>query len=254
MKKILLNTIKYLVPYNLEGYMYYFMSFVMLKGKPIEAVSSINYGNKVLEYSFKQFVQHKCIFFHIPKSAGISVTLALFGNLGGGHKNAQFFKCLFAKSFSSYYKFAFVRNPYTRLVSAYEYLRKADSDFLNDKKFKENVLNKFQTFDDFVEFWLFDNFYKSQAPHFRTQFSFISLNGKVVVDFLGRYERLNDDFQKVANHLNIKTKLPTENVTVYDKQSYFEKYYYNQKTVALVQEIYKVDFEHFGYSKDVMKI
>ncbi len=244
----------YLVPYHLEGYISYFISFIMHKGKPIEAVSSINYGNKVLEYSFKQFVQHKCIFFHIPKTAGLSVTLALFGNLGGGHKNAQFFKCLFGKSFSSYYKFAFVRNPFTRLVSAYEHLKKTDSYFLGDKVFSEKVLNNFETFDEFVELWLVDNFYKSEAPHFRTQFSFINLNGKVVLDFLGRYERLNDDFQKVANFLNIKTELPTENITQYDKQSYFEKYYLNQKTVALVQEIYKDDFEHFGYSKDVNNI
>ena len=252
-KKTIHQAIKTLVPMRFEGYYQYLLEYYRHKGKVVEKVATVDYHGKQLDYSYQGLVENKCIFFHIPKTAGISVSLALFGNLGGGHENAQFYKCLFGKSFDSYYKFAFVRNPYTRLVSAYEYVKNGNSAFGGDKLFKKQVLDKYETFDDFVQFWLKDNFHKSR-PHFRTQFSYINLNGKVVVDFLGRYETLNEDFQKVAEHLNIETNLPTENVTQYDKRSYYEKYYSNEKTVAVVQKIYSDDFETFGYSTDANEI
>ena len=36
-------------------------------------------------FSFAQFDAFRCIFVHIPKAAGVSVSKSLFGNLGGGH-------------------------------------------------------------------------------------------------------------------------------------------------------------------------
>ena len=251
-KKTLHQAIKALVPRSLEGYYRYFLAFYGHKRNFIDRVTTVDYHGKELEYSYKGFVYHKCIFFHIPKTAGISVSMALFGNLGGGHANAQFYKCLFRKSFSEYYKFTFVRNPYIRLVSAYEYIKNGKSAFWGDKLFKKNILDKYETFDDFVEFWLEDNYYKS-ISHFRTQFSYINLNGKIVVDFLGRYENIESDFEVVKKQLNINTILEYENKTNYNKADYYKTYYSNPKTAVIVQQIYKDDFKNLGYSFDIPK-
>ena len=76
-------------------------------------------------YSFKPFDQCGCIFIHIPKCAGVSVSKALFGNLAGGHSRVVDYQLVFnSNEYSNYFKFTFVRNPWDRLVSAFFFLKK----------------------------------------------------------------------------------------------------------------------------------
>ena len=59
------------------------------------------------------FLEKKCVFFHIPKTAGISISNALFGDVKWGHRSVNFYKSYYGeKVFNSLYKFCFVRNPY----------------------------------------------------------------------------------------------------------------------------------------------
>ena len=75
----------------------------------------------------KVFDKKKCIFFHIPKTAGISLVKALFGDLDWGHRDVKYYRNVFnKKKFDSYFKFTFVRNPYDRLFSAYSFLKKEE--------------------------------------------------------------------------------------------------------------------------------
>ena len=54
--------------------------------------------------------EHQCIFIHIPKAAGTSVTLTLFGK---GSRHVPWFEYYQAnpRKFRKYFKFAFVRIP-----------------------------------------------------------------------------------------------------------------------------------------------
>ena len=74
----------------------------------------------------------KCIFIHIPKTAGTSIEqfikdndrnpIILLGVRNGRsmhHFSALEIKSLFPDLFKKYYKFSFVRNPYDRLLSEY---------------------------------------------------------------------------------------------------------------------------------------
>lgn len=75
-------------------------------------------------YSYKPLDNLKCIFVHIPKTAGISISRSIFGNLGGGHTKIRDYELIFsAKDFNNYFKFTFVRNPWDRIFSAYRFLK-----------------------------------------------------------------------------------------------------------------------------------
>ena len=79
--------------------------------------------NPDTEFSLVECFKLRCIFFHIPKTAGLSLSAALFGNRGLGHIDVRTARILFGeRRFSSFFKFCFVRNPWDRLVSAYHYL------------------------------------------------------------------------------------------------------------------------------------
>lgn len=69
------------------------------------------------------FDKYKCIFIHVPKTAGVSVAKSLLGK-PTVHWSALNCRLIFGKEdFNNYFKFSFVRNPFTRLISAYEFLR-----------------------------------------------------------------------------------------------------------------------------------
>ena len=65
--------------------------------------------------------QYRCIFIHIPKTGGKSVH-RFFGTNWQDHKDiSRYAEELTPETFTSYYKFAVVRNPWNRLVSGYNY-------------------------------------------------------------------------------------------------------------------------------------
>src|SRR5258708_2253062 len=65
----------------------------------------------------------RCIFIHIPKPGGSSMAAALFGEAS---RHVPYFEYEQAnpRKFRQFFKFAFVRNPWDRLVSTYWFLRK----------------------------------------------------------------------------------------------------------------------------------
>ncbi len=112
------------------------------------------------QHSYRPYDQHKCIFVHVPKSAGISVSMSLFGNLSGGHVPIRTYSLVFNKvEFDNYFKFAFVRNPWDRVASGYFYLRDGSglSAFSADPGLLERskaILNAYPDFDSFVRGWI----------------------------------------------------------------------------------------------------
>ncbi len=202
--------------------------------------------NKSGEFSLKGFDQHKCIFIHIPKTAGISISKALFGNRSGGHKSTRFYKQIFGVFiFNSYFKFSFVRNPYSRLVSAYNFLMKGGFCKKHKKWVEENISN-YESFHDFVTMWLNEENINN-ISHFRPQFNYVcDKNDKVEIDFIGRFENLEEDFQKVCRILDIDTELPHINSS---NTTQHWKTFYNNETLKIVERVYKKDFDIFGYDK-----
>lgn len=199
-------------------------------------------------YSFEGFFDKNCIFIHIPKAAGISINKSLFKNYGGGHRPAIHYKMLFKnKDFKNMYKFTFVRNPYDRLFSAYNYLNKGGFN-KRDRDWKKKHLTNINSFEEFVMQWLSAKNIKRNL-HFIPQYKFIytPFSLKKLVDFVGYYENLDHDYHQVLKRLSINEeleKLNTNNIT----GSY--KDHYSKEMKDKVSALYKVDLKLFKYDFD----
>jgi chondroitin 4-sulfotransferase 11 len=210
-------------------------------------IRSIGDGAKAVTYSLRPFDEHRCIFVHIPKAAGISVNMALFGNLAGGHSDAPYYRRVFGRDFWRYFKFTFVRNPYTRLVSAYEFFRRGGHPaWASNQRFRDEILSEYVDFSDFVLRWLTPRDLWPE-PHFRPQHEFLELGGRLVMDFVGRVERIEDDFTTVCGRLGIQAHLGRLNETR-DGHAALGEYYSSDAVERRVRDFYARDFELFGYS------
>jgi hypothetical protein len=203
-------------------------------------------------YSLKPFKDNKCIFVHIPKAAGISVCKALFSNLAGGHRTVANYQIVFPKKeFDDFFKFTIVRNPWSRLYSAYTFLKKGGINS-EDKKWAEQNLSEFGDFNEFVKKWV-NSFNINKYIHFIPQYRFLCLPNSedLQVDFIGYFETLETDFTHISESVfGKKLRLTHENNTFVrsEKESYIS--FYNEESIQIVAQVYKKDIELLGYSFD----
>jgi len=227
--------------------------------------------------------QYQCIFVHIPKNAGQSIEHVFLDLLGlnwetraplllrpndrpelGPPRLAHLkadeyvrFKYLTQEMFDDYFKFAFVRNPWSRMVSIYKFLG-------HDKNidFRTFMLSVFKNY-------IFEHQHWFVGP----QSDFVySKEGELLVDYLGRFEDLQNGFDFVCNQIGLPTtKLPhvnksENNDSMHDlaeiqktrgpdqvpgtgKPTDYENYqdYYDQDTIDCVAQLYRKDIMLFGY-------
>lgn len=133
-----------------------------------------------------------------------------------------------------YFKFAFVRNPWDRMVSAYFYA-------------KEYLGLSMGRFDEFIKEKAWDEYGEAIDPHWEPQHEFIRFNDRFIVDFIGRFENLDADFTEACHQIGIKPcQLPHVNAT----QHADYKEYYTDELRQIVAEKYAKDIELFGYEFD----
>jgi len=175
--------------------------------------------------------EHKCTFFHIPKTAGISVCNALgIGEENIGHSR----ELVLTSDIVNYFTFTFVRNPWDRLVSAYCYLMQGGRNrfdvqdklkYLGNCSFRECVLR----LDDIRE-----------QQHFQYMSYWLPRH----VDFVGKFERLQEDFNVVCDRIGLKhIELPHVNRGLHNDY----KSYYDDETWEIVANKYAGDIQRFGY-------
>jgi hypothetical protein len=204
-------------------------------------------------YSLRPFDEHRCIFVHIPKCAGVSVCRALFGNLAGGHKTIGQYQIIFSRTeFESYFKFTFVRNPWDRLFSAYNFLSRGGMT-KRDREWAKKNLAAFSSFDDFVKRWLNPSSIH-QYIHFLPQHSFICTpsGAGLAVDFLGFFENLDEDMEHVARALRPGGEISVghENKTTGGGREIDFREAYTEETREIVSRVYQKDIELLGYAFD----
>ncbi len=185
------------------------------------------------------FLEKKCVFFHIPKTAGISISNSLFGDVKWGHRSVNFYKSHYGeKVFNSLYKFCFVRNPYDRLFSAYTFLKEGGINN-QDLEFSNSYLQEFASFDEFV----LKGLEKEEIlnwVHFKPQYTFVcDENDNIVMDFIGKMENLKADFNTVCKHLNVKSELQKLNVSSPKKNEFSEE------VKEMIKLKYQKDFNLF---------
>ncbi|BBG65157.1 alpha-2,3-sialyltransferase [Hydrogenimonas sp.] len=199
--------------------------------------------------TYKRFDETQSIFIHIPKAAGISTIKSLYGERanGIGHRPYTHFIFVYGeKAYNRYFKFSFVRNPWDRLYSAYKFLKKGGISE-PDVIFNETTLINYDTFESFVMEWV--NAENVQTYfHFIPQYQFIySPEFELMVDFVGRFENLNEDYEKIREKIGTGEHLKHLNKTKDKKENDYREVY-TPEMAEKVAEVYKKDIELFGYS------
>ena len=183
--------------------------------------------------------EHKCIFIHIPKTAGESIEIALSGktfNQPGKeydghpekHWSAKKIKQVYPKEFANYFKFSIVRNPWDRFLSWVYYLnRKYDR---NTSTFREYMYQDLK--NDYI-------IYRSNT------YNMLFIGGELAVDLVLRFENLANDFLKLEKILEGSSlTLPHSNISKRDLH-YSEEYdYYCYEFIAQSQ---KFEINYFNY-------
>ncbi len=221
--------------------------------------------------------QHKCIFIHIPKTGGTSIEKKLghFRDLRYGvqdHRNIReirprtFFdkagllfsrnshfsriqflraplrsfrhseRTLSKEQFDNYFKFAFVRNPWDRMHSWYCHVmrveeHKRDMKLSDDCSFKEFILD-----------------HQDVNYGFLSQLHWIEdYGGSIPLDFIGRFESLQKDFDHVAERIG----LPNSNLPHLLKRKnlpYIQAY--DSELRDFVANHFEREIRLFGYTFD----
>lgn len=164
------------------------------------------------------------------------------------------------KSFS----FVFVRNPYDRAVSSWQHicrmLRKGNL-IADRSQIKLNLVTFFSkvstklfhrpvtegiSFDDFLYFLESEMLVGGAKWHSTEQYIHLTdPDGKIIVDFVGRYENLQNDFTKICETLGIQAAQLPYLKRAKSRREY--THYYNGTRKKIIEKIYKKDIELFGY-------
>jgi hypothetical protein len=214
-------------------------------------------------------IKHRFLFVHIAKTGGTSVRASLqrlrrrdpwywpmflcsrFSHLSGHRiatKLPRHAKIVAAKEmlprdfFDELFKFAFVRNPWDLQVSSFHHIRRERPQYLGGHADFEGFLR-----------WKLDQ----QRPyqyHLNTSIELqsdylIDLRGDLVVDFIGRYERLETDFAEACRRIGIARPDLSHKRKATDRQQDYRSYY-SDATAELVGEHFRRDIELLGYSFD----
>ena len=199
------------------------------------------------------------VFIHVPKVAGTTIRHVLrqlkwerYRDVEGG----------MTQKHVDGFKFAFVRNPWDRMVSAYHFAKSQQLPMLsrpfipNDNPRRTKLRFRDEQGRDCgyscVEFTTFENFVLHDAcldgeftnDHWRAQSDFITDDDKMIVDFVGRFENLQEDFNEVCKHIGtgvwgLQHKMGTEHKP-------YATYYTNELIESVAQQ-YERDIELFGY-------
>ncbi|ECK7891618.1 alpha-2,3-sialyltransferase [Campylobacter coli] len=202
---------------------------------------------------FKDFHdKYKCIFIHVPKVAGSSIERVIYQTDKWlvGHVKASDLRNFDKDKFDSYFSFGFVRNPYDRVVSAYHYLKNDSPDPCDIKWGRLHINNL--TFEEFI-LSLQDEEFKEEIlskNHFSFQYKYLcDKNMNILVNFIGKFEKLDNDFKKILNILRRKDSL----VHINKSKHLNYRDYYNSQTYKIIREIYRDDFEIFDYDLEDKK-
>jgi len=206
--------------------------------------------------------EKKFIFIHVQKNAGISIERILLNEFPGSkvwhgrHGRAlDGLAEMSPESWEEYFSFAFVRNPWDRMVSWYAMIDEAKKQLSLFRRFRKKpfrselwnyAISHSHDFESFLENCtdtVFDlgchkSFVFNQADYLTDK------NGNMVVDFVGRFESLPADTDHIFGQLGLNSaSLPKLNQS---RHTHYSQWY-NAKTRQLVEDRFAKDIALFGY-------
>lgn len=232
--------------------------------------------------------KYKFVFIHNPRTGGTSIRTALMPHLGPeditGLQSYPYYlhataselrKTLGRKLWRQYYTFAFVRNPWDKLVSQFSFFSQTKDMEQLLPDFHQKFNDTFKNFDDWCHYlaannrrsrwWLhqlvkrismlreilekiigknFNMWCKVHPlPWFANTRFVTGASRRSMLDFVGRYESLDNDFKRVCEAIGLDISLPHVNKTRYIDY----RAYYTDETRELIGKVFKKDIQFFGY-------
>jgi chondroitin 4-sulfotransferase 11 len=188
------------------------------------------------------------------------------------HKWAAVMREILGKDlWDDYFTFAFVRNPYDMILSLY-CMYTQYPEYTNPKQHSDlyHPWNQYSCFTDFIrcmgqkshqpdDIWqhqleeigvttqmnIWNDIENLQTSYLTESWKGRDGMGSILVDYVGRFENLDEDFHFVCDHLGLpRLELPSMGTT---KHEYFSELY-DDKAEAIVSEHFKMDLDRFGYT------
>lgn len=150
------------------------------------------------------------------------------------HSPAEAVRRYFPYEWNNYYKFCFVRNPFDQALSEYFYQTRG--------------LERDVSFSHFLKAMLGEVDDPEIVPHgFKSNWSLFTHNDEPIVDYIGKYENLEEDFGFVCQHLGIpcQERLMKEKKAQKDKGEISS--WYDEDDIQRVRSIYAGEVRFFGY-------
>jgi len=214
--------------------------------------------------------KHRLIYIFIPKVACSSLKKSLFP-LFDLENNLDPHAVRFPKipvweiiPQKEHFTFAFVRNPWDRLVSCYKdkirYYYPSNDKRVNGvyKQFLKLYGNRFYAEMTFTDFAMVVCGIPDSVSdlHFRSQHCSLVHNGKLLPNFIGRFENLEKDFHEICRINGLSLELPhmfgntaREKLgKAWVKTDY--RSYYTRELEEMVGKRYSRDIDLFGYTFD----
>ena len=181
---------------------------------------------------------HRCVFVHIPKTAGESIETFFVGkplntpedsrkSLPSKHASIAEILNDHPRAGNGYLRFTVVRNPWERYVS---YLSHANRE---DRRVTGRELRVM------VPRMLFHPFYLRRSTR-----NMICIDGQVAVDEVLRFERLDTDFRRLCEQLRLDGSLPHHNPSSHRHYSW----YFDPWPRECLRALHSWEIERYGYS------
>jgi len=206
------------------------------------SISQDCYGKNVR--TLQPFDQHRCIYVHIPKTGGQSISTSLFGSCTGRHCTVAEYKQIFGERvFKDYLKFTFVRNPWDRLVSTYHFHQNGNIK-AQFRRWGAEHISPYRDFGSFVRGFINpESIYEHNILVPQHEY-LCDEAGRLAVDFVGYHENRAADYTQVRQKLgNIGTDMNHLN----SSRRLCYSHYYSDETREIVARAYRKDIELFGY-------
>jgi hypothetical protein len=181
--------------------------------------------------------RHRCVFVHIPKTAGESIETFFLGkplntpedprvSLPSKHASLAEILADHPHVRDGYLSFTVVRNPWDRYVSYLSHAHRERERFTEDELRTQ------------MRRMLFHPFYLRRSTR-----NMICLDGRVAVDHVLRFERLGEDFRRLCAALGIEGELSRHNPSSHRHySSYFDPW-----TRECLRAIHRWEIEEFSH-------
>ncbi len=188
------------------------------------------------------------IFIHVPRTAGTSIARAIYGR-PLGHMKASTVGRVCPTLFRDLPSFAVVRNPWDRLVSAYHFAVQGGTRDAGIHRKSQYRGAEFRSFAAFLDEWFRHQRLMACDFVFQPQNLYVCRRAgggaEIMVDFVGRIERMDEVCAFLAERLGTRFEFPRNNASV--RQRDYRTFYPEKWMQQLVADRYSEDLALLGY-------